>query len=85
MLDTVNNIAKAIFADWSLITLCIVFFVGTLVASFIPWAFAHYRNEYQVCTQRPTAQLSPSHTTVTSHLGAGRWPTHWCCVANHHP
>ena len=81
----VDSIRKAVFADWSLITLCAIFFVGTLVASFIPYLMS-YRSEYQVY---PTASPhNPIHTTqhtVTSHFGAWCGPAHRRCAANHHP
>lgn len=46
-LEDTATVSKAVFADWSLIGLCICFFFGTLSVSFLPFMI-RYRDEYQV-------------------------------------
>lgn len=61
--QVVDKMSKAVFADWSLITLCALFFVGTVVASFVPFMAASYRNEYQV----PGVGICASPSPLSQH------------------
>ncbi len=62
-----TTVSKAVFADWSLIGLCICFFIGTLAVSFLPFMI-RYHNEYQVRCYGPQVGCCASIIITTTHI-----------------